>query len=299
MRKKIALIEPRPDEELYAKYAGDFLKNHLATIGRAKAPDTEIESFICPPGFWKGPHTVVDYFMNALAVPTICKGVIDAEKGGADAAIIVCTDDPGLRFARQLVDIPVVGEFESTLHMAAMMGHKFGVLAWPTRPFMARSEMKIRQYGLWDKACYNPIEPVVEPGPDAERIVVTEGYADPKAFVEKYYIPAAQKLIARGAEVIIMDSTGLGLIAENAGFREVTDVGISLKPKNPTVPILEVSTISLKFAEMMVDLQRLGINPVSRIGLYQKVDALVSPKDLETIRDAFENNWQPLPFPSR
>lgn len=295
--RKITLLEPLPDRELYMQYAGPFMTLYKQTIEEAKSPDTEITELSCPPGFWKGPSTVVDYFMNALAVPPICKGAIEAEKAGADAAIIVCTDDPGLRFARQLVDIPVIGEFESTIHLASMMGHKFGVLAWPTRPFMARTEMKIRMYGLEAKAIPNPVEPVIEPGPTAERTLVLEGYTDPEAFVKKYYIPAAQRLVKRGAEVIVMDSTGVSLIAARGGFKKLEDIGIPVKVKTAAVPILNVVAVSMKMAELMVDLHRIGIPPVSRVGLYQKTGDIVKKEELAQIREYFEKDWKTLPLP--
>ena len=298
MKKRIFLLEPGPDLEEYKKYAGPFVKLHEQTIDRIKGPDTEIVHKACLPGFWKAPHTVVDYFMNVLAVPSICKGAIEAEEEGADACIIICTDDPGLRFARQLVDIPVIGEYESTLHLACMMGNKFGVVAWPTRPFMARAEMLIRMYGLEAKAALNPIEPLLEPSPTAEKELALTGYTDPKGFAQKYMIPAAQKLIKRGAEVIVMDSTGISLIAENAGLSKIEDIGISVKPKVAPVPVLNVVSVAIKTAEMMIDLKRaLGWPAVSRVGLYQKVDEIVKREDLELIREYFEKDWQSLPVP--
>lgn len=297
MGKIIATLEPAPDKENYGKYAGPFLRMYEKTVSKVIGPDSEIMNVVCPPGFWKGPSTVVDYFMNGLAVPTICKGAIEAEKAGADAAIIVCTDDPGLQFCRQLVDIPVVGEFESTIHVASMMGYKFGVLAWPTRPFMARTEQKIKKYGLSEKAINDPVEPVLEPGPDAEKTLVLEGYTDPTAFARKYFLPAAQRLIKRGAEVIVMDSTGLSLIAENGNFSRIDDIGISVKLKTATVPVLNVVSVAIKTAEMMIDLQRAGIPPVSRVGLYQKTDTIVKKEEVEEMRLHFEKEWQPLPMP--
>jgi len=298
MGKRIFIVEPGPGFEIYKKYAGPFISLIEGTIDRIKAPDTEIVHKTCPPGFWKAPHTVIDYFMNSLAVPPLCKGAIEAEKEGADAIMILESDDPGLRFIRQLVDIPVVAEFETTVHFACMMGYKFGIISWPTRPFMARSEMKIRHYGLEAHAIPNPVEPVLEPGPKAEQILAMEGYTDPKGFVEKYYVPAAQKLIKRGAEVIICDSTGLSMIAENAGFSKLEDIGIPVKSKNASVPILNVLSIAIKMAEMRVDLHRsLGLPSVSRVGLYQKVDDLVKEDDIKEIRDCFENDWEPLPMP--
>lgn len=298
MGKKIYLIEGAPELAQYRKYAGPFVKLHDLTLDRIKGPDTEIIQKACPPGLWKAPHTVVDYFVNALTVPPLCKGAIEAEKEGADALILVCTDDPGLRFLRQLVDIPVIGEFECTIHLACMMGHKFGVISWPTRPFMARAELLIKMYGLEAKACINPIEPLLEPSPTAERELALTGYTDPKGFAQKYMVPAAQKLIKRGAEVIVVDSTGMSLIAENAGLSKIEDVGISIKPEKTSVPVLNVVSVAVKMAEMMVDLQRVcGLPSVSRIGLYEKVDATVKKEDLALIRKYFEKDWETLPIP--
>jgi allantoin racemase len=296
--KKIVLIEPAPQFAQYKKYATYYANMHEDTLDRIKGSDTKIIHKSCPPGFWKAPHTVIDYFMDGLAVPTICKGAIEAEEEGADALIIVCTDDPGLRFVRQLVDIPVIGEYECTLHLACMMGYKFGVISWPTRPFMARAEHTIRAYGLESNAIPNPIEPVLTPTSTAERDLVTTGYKDPKGFAQKYMVPAAQKLIQRGAEVIVMDSTGLSLIAENAGLSKIEDVGVPAKVNNPVVPVLNVVSVSLKQAEMMIDLRRtLNIPSVSRIGMYQKVAEQTKPEDLAMIRDYFEKDWKFLPMP--
>jgi allantoin racemase len=298
MKKRIFLLEAGPNFEDYKKFAGPFAQLDENTVNRIKSPDVELVHKSCPPGMWKAPHTTIDYFMNCLQLPSYCKSAIEAEKEGADALIIVCTDDPGLRFVRQLVDIPVIGEYESTLHLACMMGFKFGVISWPTRPFMARAELLIRLYGLEANACTNPIEPLLDPGPDAEKELALHGYTDPKAFGEKYIIPAAQKLIKRGAEVIIMDSTGLSLLADNAGISKIDDIGVPVKSKYHSVPVLNCVSVSIKMAELMIDLRRAtGMPPVSRIGLYQRPQDQTSQADFDMFRQCAEKDWQPLPMP--
>jgi len=297
MPKKICIIHVAP-ADVEHEYAAPYLGLYGKTLDRIKAPDTEIIHKPSTPGFWKAAHTVVDYFAHALVVPRICKAVMDAEKEGVDAAIVACADDPGIRVMRTLVDIPVLGEFEATIHLASMLGHKFGVLAWPTRPYMARNENLIRLYGLEARAIPNPIEPCLEPSPTAEREIVLKGYVDPKGFVQKYFVKGAQNLVKRGAEVIVMGSTGISLIAENAGFSKLEEVDIPLKPKTACVPILNVVSVSCKMAEMMVDLQRAtGMPSVSRVGLYQKLETTVKKEDLEVIRRYFEKEWETLPLP--
>ena len=108
---------------------------------------------------------------------------MEAEKEGADAIVIACTDDPGLRIIRTLVDVPVIGEMESTLHLACMMGHRFGLVSWPTRAFMNRGDNLIRLYGLEPNAAPQPTEPVVPISPTAEEDA-RKGLLDPAAFCQ-------------------------------------------------------------------------------------------------------------------
>jgi allantoin racemase len=298
MKKRIFLLRANPDLVNYKKYAGPYVKLNEDTINRIEGPDVEIIPKQVLPGFWKAPTTVVDYFMSCLLAPSYCKAAIEAEKEGADALIIVCTDDPGLRFVRQVVDIPVIGEYESTLHLACQMGFKFGVIAWPTRPMMARAEFHIREYGLEANACSYPVEPLLEPGPDAEKELALNGYTNPKAFCEKYLVPAAQKLIKRGAEVLVMGSTGMSILADGGGFSKIDDVGVPVKAKYHSVPVLNCVSVSLKMAELMIDLRRAtGIPPVSRIGFYQRAQDQCKPEDFDLIRQYYEKDWQVLPMP--
>lgn len=46
-----------------------------------------------------------------------------------DALIIGCAGDPGLRPARELLDIPVIGPAESAYHFACMVSDRFSVLS--------------------------------------------------------------------------------------------------------------------------------------------------------------------------
>jgi len=51
-----------------------------------------------------------------------------AEKEGYDGVIIYCFGDPGLRAAKEKLNIPVVGINEPAVHMAAMLGNKFSII---------------------------------------------------------------------------------------------------------------------------------------------------------------------------
>lgn len=281
MTKKICILHPAAWDDS-ASYSIAFIK----TLNKVKAPDTEFFVKPCPPG--PGRYPVVDYFMNALEIPKLCEGAIAAEKEGADAIVIACTDDPGLRVIRTLVDIPVVGEMESTLHMACMMGHRFGLVSWPTRAFMNRGDNLIRLYGLEPNAVYQPTEPVVPVSPTAEA-EAREGFLDPAAFCRDVVVPAANRLINRGADVIVMHSTGLSLLAEAGGLSRIDSPDANHDTDHASIPVLSVVSTAFKMAELRIDLQRaLGLPSASRFGLYQLATDVVEEGRFKRIIERFQ-----------
>ncbi len=97
-----------------------------------------------------GPASIESEFDDALAAPYVVGRVIEAESEGIDAVIIDCIGDTALDAAREVVSIPVLGPGEISLHMAAMMGHKFSFLAVldSIRPMI---EKRAKIYGVLDK----------------------------------------------------------------------------------------------------------------------------------------------------
>lgn len=75
-----------------------------------------------------GPSSIESAYEEAQSIPATLDLVMQVEQEGYDAAIIGCFGDPGLEAARELVDMPVVGPCESSLLLAAGLGHKFSVL---------------------------------------------------------------------------------------------------------------------------------------------------------------------------
>ncbi len=75
-----------------------------------------------------GPSTLASSFEVALAVPDTCARAIEAEKEGVDAIVIACMGDVGCYQARACVSIPVLGPYETSLHIASLLSTKFGVV---------------------------------------------------------------------------------------------------------------------------------------------------------------------------
>ncbi len=57
------------------------------------------------------------------------QAVIEAEKEGFDGVATSCCSDPGLKDAKTLVDIPVVGPFEAAVRSAPAFGGRLAVIA--------------------------------------------------------------------------------------------------------------------------------------------------------------------------
>jgi allantoin racemase len=95
-----------------------------ALLNQWAFPGTEVTVVDVP----EGPASIESAYEELMAVPATLKGIQEAERDGYDAVIIGCFGDPGLEAARELVEIPVIGPGESSLLLAAGLGHHFSVI---------------------------------------------------------------------------------------------------------------------------------------------------------------------------
>lgn len=98
----------------------------------------------------RGPPSIESEYDEALAVPDTVVRAIEAERAGADAIIIDCMADPGMKAAREVVRIPVLGPGETSMHLAAMMGQKFSIVTVldSVRPILVNIA---KVYGVYEK----------------------------------------------------------------------------------------------------------------------------------------------------
>ncbi len=75
-----------------------------------------------------GPASIESSYEEMLSIPPTLDMLMRCQEEGYDAAIIGCFGDPGLEPARELLTMPVVGPCESSMLLAAALGHKFSVL---------------------------------------------------------------------------------------------------------------------------------------------------------------------------
>jgi allantoin racemase len=112
---RIFVINPNTSKSMT-----DHVRRELEKI---KRDDTEL-TVVNPE---HGPVSIESAYDEALAVPPTLELVRQANEEGYDAVILACFSDPGLDAAKEISDIPVFGIEESSMHVAAMLGHRFAV----------------------------------------------------------------------------------------------------------------------------------------------------------------------------
>jgi Asp/Glu/hydantoin racemase len=139
----------------------------VAAAAPALAPDARLAPLTAERGF---PY--VSSRAEAQVAGLVALEMLSRHACDADAAVIAAFGDPGLRAARELFDIPVVGVAEAAMLSACMLGERFGVVAFTRRmlPWYAES---VRDAGLQTRfagfRCPEREPPSADAAPDALR----------------------------------------------------------------------------------------------------------------------------------
>lgn len=97
-----------------------------------------------------GPPSIESAYDDALAVPDLLRRCVEAERDGAKAVVIDCMGDPGVRAARELVSIPVLGPSETSMHVAALLGRRFSFVTVLPSVIPMLHDM-VHAYGMRDR----------------------------------------------------------------------------------------------------------------------------------------------------
>ncbi|WP_409304880.1 aspartate/glutamate racemase family protein [Peribacillus sp. SCS-155] len=75
-----------------------------------------------------GPASIESEYDEALCVPNFLEKAIEAEAEGYDGIISDCFGDPGVKPAREILNIPVAGACESSMLFASSLAKSFSVV---------------------------------------------------------------------------------------------------------------------------------------------------------------------------
>ena len=218
-----------------------------ARAKRIARPGVKVEFHGMPQGVYgrHAPSDVVVYpYLASLHNHFILDNALRAEAEGYDVFAIGSVQDPALEEARSLVDIPVVGYGEAAMHFACLLGSRFALIAFGAG-FEQMLDLRVKRLGLAERALPTALI-------DASFADVGKGLEGSRLVVEEFARVARQQ-IAQGAEAIIPGQLYLSEAIARAGVTRIDEV-----------PIVDGLAATLKMAESMADLKRLGISVTRR-----------------------------------
>jgi allantoin racemase len=229
---------------------------HIEELTRFKNLDTEVVVVSLETGA-ESIETGYDDAWNAL--PTI-QEVEKAQCEGYDGVVLSCFGDPALRAAKEAVSIPVVGVAEASIHLASMLGRRFGVITAGPPDAGAYIFDNFRLYEM-DHKCVA----VKSLG------ICVLGLEDDKAEEVTRFVEVANDLIGQGADVIIMGCTGMTEVAGEVSSRL-------------QVPLISPAPAALKICESLISLglshSKVGFpNPPKKNRIPEPASALGGGRD--------------------
>ncbi len=218
-----------------------YLDRLSAYLNEISAPGTTVEVIgTTPPDRDFGRLT--EFRCAALAIDRC----IEAEEKGYDGFVMGHFQDPGLYEARSAVRIPVVGAGEASMHFAAQLGRRIGLVSIDP-VFEVWHYEQAERYGLSQR-----ITGVTGLGYQPEDFKAAfEGDTRALAAMRQQFVDKAMPLVSAGADIIIPAGILPGLLlCRERGFA----VGHA--------PVVNCASVALKAAEMAIALHKLdGIEP--------------------------------------
>ncbi len=193
-------------------------------------------------------------YLEFIEAGEVLDNVMQAERDGCDAFVVGNIADPGLREARELATMPVVGLGETSMHIANMMGANFALVTGNDKHAPKIVE-NVGRYGLAGKLAGVRRMSV-------DRLVdLDAGFTDRAvrdALVDEF-LAAARALVDDGAEAVIPAIGVLSVLLAEADVHTV----------DGRVPIVNGVMVVLKMAETAVRLRQLtGGHWTSRRAMY-------------------------------
>lgn len=241
----------------YGRFYEESLARHLESVAR---PSTQLETF----GIDGTPYGK-DRYHTAFhrSVTLMLQSVMRAEPEGFDAVAVINTFDHGYYEMREVLRIPVVFITESALYLACQLAPRVGFVTH-NEAMLLHATALAQRYGFGGRLAEGGFLGLTYE--DFPKM-----YKDPAPYLAAFE-DMARQVAARGADMLLVAGNPLNMFLVEQGLREVGGV-----------PILDCCAAVVKTAEMMVDLDRLGIRRSGR-GLF------TSPpdEDLAKLRAMFE-----------
>jgi allantoin racemase len=203
-------------------------------------------------------------YFQMMLLPDIVETIYQAEKEGFDGATVACAFDPGIKEAKEVVNIPVVGEAAAAVSIARMLGQKFSVITDAKRAVAGITDLFRMNHLDVDMIDLVDVDMGVE---DMER---------QKMEVRERICDIARRLVSKGADSIVIGCSVL------SAYTFGMDIPDDLKD----IPFIDCNVAAIKTLEMMVDLHKTcNIEPSRRICFLKP--QVSGPKDFIYARSVY------------
>jgi allantoin racemase len=210
--------------------------NQLLT--QSAAPGTSVDVY----GLSEGAAIADQYrYLEYVDTQEILANGLRAEKEGYDAFLIGNIFEPGLHALREILNIPVLGLCESSIHLACLMGPGFSIVNVNPK-FVRKVAENIAGAGLTGRLV--SIEHMqVERG-----AVLDNAFEDDamRQMVVDQFTAAARRGIARGAEVIIPAGGIVMSILAKSGVHAVDKAPIV----NGVIGLLKIAELAVQIKQL-------------------------------------------------
>ena len=180
----------------------------------------------------EGPVSLEGAFDEALAAAATVARIIEAEAEGADAVVVDCMEDPGVRAGREAVSIPVLGPCETCMHLACTLGRRFSILSVSAR-MRALFDAQARLYGV--STAYASTRAV--------EIPVLEWESAGDELVDRLHKAAVEAVVQDWADTLVLGCTGMKGVAKKLQERLAAD-GLM-------VPVIDPIPTTVRMAKVL------------------------------------------------
>jgi allantoin racemase len=218
--------------------SGPYARTLSSILRDAADPGTEIDVFGLGPG-----KAIADQYryLELLDTAEVLDNGLRAEREGYDAFLIGNVFEPGMHALREVLNIPVLGLLESSVHLACLMGAAFSIVNVNPK-FTRKVTENVASTGLGSRLI--SLDTMrIERGQVLDRAFEDKSVCDQ---VVQQFAEAARTGIGKGAETIIPAGGIVMTILAFAGVHQVDNV-----------PIVNGLIALTKMAEMAVRIRRL------------------------------------------
>ena len=222
----------------------DSIQDDFEYIGKYLLPSTIIETRQVE----NGPFTIESEVDEAHAAYEVVKVCVQAEKDGFDGIFVNCFGDPGVRAAREAVNIPVFGGFEPVMYLTMGLADNIGIVT-VTDSVVPMIRGNVAKAGLENRVvCIRTVDIPVHDLFDVEKLILDLTNQSILAIEED------------GAEAIVLGCTAMVDVAER--------VAENLLARGKNIPVAEAAQAALTLLELH-----------SRMGLRQSRITYMPPKN--------------------